>query len=751
MGKILRRTFLLGTAAIAGGVAVGWYMYDKPHPNPLQAKAGEGVFTPFIKIAADNTITVMVPRAEMGQGIVTTLTALVAEELDVDPQQVRTEFAPAAKAYYNEAMIAEGAPFPSYDNSFIAETMRGVQSVVAKFLAMQATGGSSSTVDGFDRLREAGAAARVMLVEAAASRWGVAAASLQTGDGKVVDPALGKSLTYGELAEEAARQKLPDNVPLKPRDQWRYLGKTLPKLDMVAKVTGTARFGIDVRLPDMLFATVRMNPRQGAAMASMDASEADQVPGVVKVVNLGSGYAVIANNTWTAFKAADAVKPVWEAAAYPATTEAIFGQIETALKAAESFDMRDDGDAPAAIAAGGGTRVEAAYSVPFLAHACMEPMNATAHWQGDRLTVWSGNQAPTSIVQQASAVFAIPAENVEVVSTYLGGGFGRRFETDFSILAARVAREADGRPVQVTWTREEDMRHDMYRPGALCKAVASVDAAGLPSIHITSASQSVMASAFGRLEGAMVPPGNDKLIVDGLWDQPYALANFRVTGVPVGLGIPVGFWRSVGHSFNPFFLESFIDEIATASNQDPLDLRLKMAAAHPPAVGVLQAVRQMSGWGTPLDATGVKARGRGVAFCLSFGTWVAQVVQVADTDAGIRIEKVWCAADVGIALDPGNLEAQMMSGIVFGLSAAMDQQITFADGEAQQGNFDTFDAMRMGQCPAIEVRILENSPKMGGAGEPGTPPSLPALANAIFAATGKRVRALPLSGEVAFA
>jgi isoquinoline 1-oxidoreductase beta subunit len=743
MGKILRRTFLLGSAAIAGGVAVGWYMYNKPHPNPLEAKPGEGVFTPFIKIASDNTVTMVIPRAEMGQGMLTTLAAMVAEELDVELAAVKTEFAPAAKAYYNSAMLEEGAPFPAFDNSFVAETMRGMQGVIAKFLAMQATGGSSSAVDAFDKLREAGAAARAMLVSAAAAQWAVPAASLRTEDGKVLDPALAKSLTYGELAERAARQKLPSGVALKPREQWRYLGKTLPKLDMEAKVTGKATFGIDVRLPDMLFATVRMNPRQGAAMTGMDASQAEQMPGVVKVVNLGGGYAVIASNTWAAFQAADAVKPEWAAGE-------VFGKIEEALKTGDGFNMRDDGDA-AGMIAGGSNVVRARYSAPYLAHACMEPMNATAQWQGDRLTIWSGNQAPTSIVQQAAAVFSIPAQNVEVVSTYLGGGFGRRFETDFSILAARVAKHTNGKPVQVTWTREEDMTHDMYRPGAICEAQAAIGSDGLQAISISSASQSVMASAFGRLEGAMTPPGPDKLIVDGLWDQPYELENFRVTGVPVDLAIPVGFWRAVGHSMNPFFLESFIDEIASALGQDPLDLRLKLAARHKPAVGVLEAVKEMSGWATPPDAAGVKARGRGVAFCLSFGTWVAQVIQVADTQDGIRIEKVWCAADVGTALDPGNLEAQMMSGIVYGLSAAMSQQVTFADGVAEQTNFDSYDAMRMNQCPEIEVRILENSPKMGGAGEPGTPPSLPALANAIFAATGKRVRDLPLSGEVTFA
>jgi isoquinoline 1-oxidoreductase beta subunit len=540
-------------------------------------------------------------------------------------------------------------------------------------------------------------------------------------------------------------------VVLKPREQWRYLGKAQPKLDMEAKVTGKATFGIDVRLPDMVFATVRMNPRQGAVMTGMDASAAEQMPGVVKVINLGTGYAVIASNTWAAFKAADAVKPEWAEAPYPATTEAVFGKIEEALKTGEGFNMRDDGDAAGALA--GNARVlRARYTAPYLAHACMEPMNATAQWDGDKLTIWSGNQAPTSIVQQAAAVFSIPAENVDVVSTYLGWWVWPPVRDRF-LHPCRACGEGDRRQTcagDVDARRRHDARHVPPRCDLRRQRPPSVLMA-LRRSRLKTASQSVMASAFGRLEGAMVPPGPDKLIVDGLWDQPYELENFRVTGVPVDLAIPVGFWRSVGHSFNPFFLESFIDEIAAGASQDPLDMRLKLMAKHKPAVGVLEAVKEMSGWGAPLDASGVKARGRGVAFCLSFGTWVAQVIQVADTDDGIRIEKVWCAADVGTALDPGNLEAQMVSGIIYGLSAAMGQQITFADGAVEQSNFDSYDAMRMNQCPEIEVRILENSPKMGGAGEPGTPPSLPALANAVFAATGKRVRDLPLSGEVTFA
>jgi isoquinoline 1-oxidoreductase beta subunit len=522
---------------------------------------------------------------------------------------------------------------------------------------------------------------------------------------------------------------------------------------MPAKVTGRARFGIDVRLPDMLFATVRMNSRQGAAMAGMDASQAEAMPGVYRVVGLEKGFAVIADNTWTAFKAADAVKVTWADAPYPAGTEEVFGRIEEALGSGSGFEMRDDGNAPSVIAAAAPDKVvKASYRVPYLAHATMEPMNATAQWDGDRLTIWSGNQSPTSIVNQAAAIFSIPPELVEVHTTFLGGGFGRRFETDFSILAARVAKHTDGRPVQVVWTREEDMRHDMYRPGALCDATAVVEGDHIPAVHFRVASQSPIASTFGRMEGMMTPPGPDKTIVDGCWDQPYDFDNSQASGVAAELEIPVGFWRSVGYSYNCFFHESFMDEVALASGQDPLEMRLRSMRAYPTAVRVMQAIRDMCGWHRPLvvDAS-VRSRGRGVAFCLSFGAWVAQAVQVADTDDGLRIEKIWCAADIGLALDPVNVNAQLVSGIVYGLSAALGQEITFADGMAEQGNFDTYDAIRMAQMPEIEVRILQTSGKMSGVGEPGTPPIAPALANAIFAATGKRIRQLPLSKEVDFA
>ena len=748
IAKIARRTFLLGSVAAAGGLAVGYYMYKKPYDNPLMQTAGDGetVFTPYVKIGKDGQITIITPRAEMGQGVTTTLAALVAEELDVELNAIRTEHGPASKAYYNEAIIAEGGTFASYDDSFGANTMRSVQAVIAKFLAMQMTGGSSSTRDAFEKMRQAGAAIRHVLVAAAAKRWNVAAETLKTENGHVVDPDGGKKLSYGELAGDAANIDLPSDIKLKDSKNWRLLGKSQQRLDLPAKVTGAPIYGVDVELPDMVYGTVRAAPEFGAKIKSLDKAEAEKMRGVIKVIDLGDAVGVIADNTWRAFKAAEAVNVEWDKTSGPAQNKEIFAVIQKTVEDGPFETMREDGDIANAFATGG-TQVEATYIAPFLAHSCMEPMNATARWKDGTLEVWTGTQAPTLVQQVGSMEFGIDASDVIVNTTSLGGGFGRRAEMDFVRQAMKLARHTDGKPVKMIWTREEDIQHDGFRPGAVARFKGKVDGAGkVDALDAQIAAPSVSSSFMQRNLGQSKPPGPDIAITDGAFNQPYAIPNYRVAGATADLGIPVGFWRAVGNSHNGFFHETFIDELAHAAGKDPVALRLELMKPWPAATGVIEKVAEMSNWSTELP----KGKGRGIAFTLSFGTWVAEVVEVTAGEDGMSIDKVWCAADVGTALDPSVLEAQMQSGIIYGLSAAISQEITFAEGAVEQSNFHDYDALRIHQAPSIEVAILENSAKMGGAGEPGTPPAAPALGNAIFAATGKRLREMPFDKHVTF-
>lgn len=755
IAKIARRTFLFGAAALAGGVAFGYYSYRKPYPNPLEGELAEGeaTFNPYLKIGADNAITIIAPRAEMGQGIHTTLAALVAEELDVTLDQIVIEHGPEGSAYYNSGALEEGAPVPQFDRGWMAESLRATMGVVGKFIALQFTGGSSSLGDGFEKMRHAGAGARESLKAAAAAEWGVSANSLKTEAGKVLHPASGREATYGSLAAKAATIAPPSDIALRPRSEWKILGQSQPRKDMLAKVTGAPIYGVDVDLPDMLYATVRMNPSPGGPLRKLDDSAARALPGVQTIVRLdspyGQGFAVIADNTWRAFKAADAVTAEWgPGATVPSTTE-MEALLAKELDGNDFFTLRTSGDIHVAFAdAPRESVIEAEYDAPFLSHAAMEPMNATARFNDGVLDVWAPNQSPTVIKAIAGRIPGIDAEKVNVHTTFLGGGFGRRTEPDFSDYAIRLALLTEGRPVKVTWTREEDLSHGPYRPIAKARYKARLGQDGLPvALAASVAAPSVVANAVPRYFPDVPMGGPDNSLIDGAYNQPYAIPNYHVDGRAVELGVPVGFWRSVGYSYNSFMHESFIDEIAHAGKTDPLVLRRKLMADYPVALGVVEKVAAMSGWETPPAA----GRARGMAFSLSFGTWVAQVVEISQSDAGIRIEKVWCAADPGLVLDPANYKAQMMSGILYGLSAAMLQEITFADGIVQQSNFHDFDSLRLNQSPEVEIELMENSPFMGGAGEPGTPPAAPALANALFALTGKRVRRLPLSKDFTFA
>ncbi|MEM8814609.1 MAG: molybdopterin cofactor-binding domain-containing protein [Pseudomonadota bacterium] len=739
--KITRRVLLLGSAAVAGGVVFGYWRYKTPHDNPLleNPQAGEAVLTPYVRIDAAG-VTIITPRAEMGQGVHTTLAAMVAEELDIGLDSVRVEHGPASKAYFNAAIFEEAVPFAATDLSPLAERVRGVTRVPAKFLGMQLTGGSSSTPDAFVKMRKAGAAARDVLLTAAAEALGADKASLRTESGTVVSPD-GQTRSYASLAPLAAGITVPRDPELKPRSEWKLLGRSQPRVDMLPKCTGTAEFSIDVRLENMLYATVRRNPRLGGGMRGFDDSAARSMTGVKDVVPLADGVAVVASNTWYALQAARAMSIDWEPAAYPKDIEQHFLAVLSAFEGDYDSRFHDEGDVDAALIEG--ADLEGEYRAPYLAHATMEPVNAVAWWRDGELDIWAGNQAPTQAVKDAAALADIDEDKVRVHTTYLGGGFGRRAEMDFIKTAVAVALANEGIPVKTTWSREEDMTHDAYRPLAVARFRAKLDEEAASALDLSLAAPSVFESQFSRLD--MPTMGPDISIVQSAWDQPYGIPNHRVTGYRAPVMLPVSSWRSVGASQNGFFHESIVDELAHAAGKDPLDFRLEMLTDEV-SRGVIEAVATLSDWGAPLSP----GRGKGMAFVLSFGVPTAEVVEVVDTPNGIRVLNVWAAVDVGTALDPKNIEAQLQSGINFGLSAAIMSEITLSNAEIEQSNFHNYDALRLAQAPNIEVQVLENGHRIRGIGEPGTPPAAPALGNAIFAATGQRIRELPFKRHVRF-
>ena len=749
IGKITRRG-LLGVLGLAvGGAAFGFWYGSRPWDNPLQAQDGDAVFNPWLTIKSDNTITVHAPRAEMGQGVHTTLAALVAEELNTPLDKITVVQAPASGAYYNSAMLEEGGPFAFWDESTLAQTVASAAGWMGKALGLQGTGGSSTIRDAFDKMRMAGAVARESLIGAAAARLNVPRNELAAADGQVTHKVSGTVLSFGDLAADAARTQ-PENVGLKDRKDWTILGKPQKRTDMTAKITGQPVYGIDVSLPDMIHGTVLMAPAVGSKIKSLNDQASRAVKGVIDIVPLdtltGNGFGILASNTWAAFKAASLLDVEWDEPANAFDSSTVEATLKAGLESTDYFSLRDDGDVDTAFAdAPQADLIEADYSVPFLAHAAMEPMNATAQFVDGKVTLWLPDQVPTLTKLSVSKALGLTMDDVTVNTTMLGGAFGRRLETDYAVYAALLAKAANGKPVKVTWTREEDFTHDFYRPAAVARLKAKIGKDGVPeAFSLKIASPSIIRSVMARTLPSLFPAGPDKLIVTGSFDQPYEIANYRVSGVEVSTPVPVGMWRSVGNSINGFFHECALDEIASKGGIDPIDLRLKLAAGFPYVVKVIEAVRDLSNWQEPA----VAGRAKGFAFCHSFGSWVAMVVEVSDANTGIRIENVWIAADPGIALDPAIVEAQLMSGAIYGLSAALMQQITFRKSRAEQVNFPDHDALRMANCPRIHMQILENAPKLGGVGEIATPPAAPALANAIARLTGKRVRRLPISAHL---
>jgi isoquinoline 1-oxidoreductase beta subunit len=745
MARITRRTFLVGAGALAAGLAVGSYFYKRDPTNPLlQGKVeGDIVLNPYVRINAHG-ITLITPRADLGQGAYSVQAALIAEELDLAWGKFQVEPGPPSAAYYNGALLAEGFPIAATSDTFLARTGRGVGDVMGKLLGVQVTGGSSTVSDAFDKLRVAGAVARQMLLAAAAQQTGVPLAQLKTADSHVLTPD-GRRIPYTALAAAAGKLAPPSDVALKPVSQWRLLGKPMQRLDIVAKSTGTAVYGIDLRLPGMVYATVRANPRLGGGVKRFDAKRAEAAKGVLKVVPIGGGVGVIANNTWRAFQAANLLEIEWGAAPYPPSTAAMFQQVaESFTTERQDSRQKDEGDIDAALkAADARSTLQAEYRVPYLAHAPLEPMNAVVLLKDGRLDIWTATQIPRFAVIGAAAVSGLDEDHIHLHAQICGGSFGRRLEDDYVRQAVELAKAHQGVPIKMTWSREEDMTHDFPRPLAIARARGAVAAGQVQAYDLGIAAPSVNGSQMGRQNVPTLGP--DMAIVAGAWDQPFAIPHYRVTGYRVPPMVPVSSWRSVGASGNGFLHECFLDELILAAGADPLAERLRLCS-HEPSRRVLQTAGELSGWGTPLP----KGSGRGLAFTLSFGVPVCEVVQVTATPQGIRIDKVFVVAEVGQVLDPVNLEAQMTGGVIWGLSHAVQAELTYADGAPQQTNFHTYPAMRMYQAPQIVTKALQTTAKIKGIGEPCVPPSAPALANAIFAATGQRIRELPLHKHVQF-
>ncbi len=743
LGTITRRTFLFGSVAIAGGIGFGYYKYKQPIDNPLELDLSDGdaAITPYV-IIDQNGISIIAPRAEMGQGVQTTLAAMVAEELDVRLEQVNVLHGPASAAYFNAAVLEEAIPFAATDTSSMAKRMRNFVHVPAKLLGLQITGGSSSVADAYEKMRVAGAVARGVLIQAAAQKLGAPANSLRTENGTVVSRD-GQALSYQSLASAATSIEPESEVALKPQSEWKILGKSQNRIDVPAKSTGTAEFGIDIDLPNMMHASIRVNPNLGAAMNSFDASKAEAMRGVKKVVAIDNGAAVIASNTWYAFKAVNTIKFDWAKAEYPQNSAAHLKAVEESFHSDhQDSQFRDDGDVDAALE-NASSIVSGEYKVPYLPHAPLEPMNATAWLRNGKLDVWAGTQIPTQAVKEAVNITGLDESAITIHTTLMGGSFGRRLEMDYIIQAIKVAAQMEGTPIKLTWTREEDMTHDNYRPNGMARFKAVVSENGPTAIDLQLAGGSVNTSQMGRL--GIPAAGPDIAIVQAAWDQPYGVQNYRVTGYRVKHDFPISSWRSVGSSQNGFFHESMMDEIAHAKGLDPMQMRIDLMT-HEPSRKVLEAVAEMSNWGEALP----EGHGRGVAFSLSFGVPAAEVIEVAIVNGKVKIVKAFAAVDVGTAMDPRNIEAQVLGGLNFGLAAAMSGNISIQNGEVQETNFHQYRAMRFYQSPEIEVRILENGDRVKGIGEPGTPPAAPALANAIFAATGQRIRELPLDKSIGF-
>jgi isoquinoline 1-oxidoreductase beta subunit len=703
-----RRDFLKISVAASGGLLIGFQFPGISRLASAQAKVSTFMPNAFVRIGTDERITVIVNHSEMGQGVYTSLPMLLADELDADWTKVGYESAPVDPKYNHPAF------------------------------GMQITGGSSSVWSGLDQFRQAGAAARAMLVAAAAQQWNVDPASCRTESGAVFNGS-NRKLTYGQLVGAASKLTPPEHVQLKDPKTFKLIGKPIKRLDTPVKLNGAAVFGIDVKLPGMLTAVIARPPIFGAKMKSFDDSRARSMPGVRKIVAVPAGVAVIADTFWQAKMAREALQVDWdEGSMQNFSTSQMMQEFRERAKSTGT-SVRKDGDAAGALA-NAAKKIEAVYEVPYLSHLMMEPLNCTVDLRPDSCEVWTGSQFQTVDRANAAKAAGLPNEKVQLHTTFLGGGFGRRAnpQSDFVVEAVHIAKAA-GVPVKVIWTREDDMRGGWYRPAFLHAIEGGIDASGnAVSWRSRLVGQSIMT---GTPFAAMFMKGNyDPSSVEGVDDLPYAIPNLTVESHQAEVNVPVQWLRSVGHSHTAFAVECFMDELAFLAQKDPYQFRRQLLLKQPRHLGVLDLAAQKAGWDKPLP----KGMGRGIAVHFAFGSYSAHVAEVSVTDGKVRVHRMVCAIDCGQYVNPGIIAAQTEGGAIFGASAALFQELTFESGRLQQTNFNTFPVMRMNECPEIETHIVESNEKAGGIGEPGVPCAAPAIANAIFAATGKRIRRLPI-------
>jgi isoquinoline 1-oxidoreductase subunit beta len=707
-GEVFRRTFIKAGATAGGGLLLSLRLLG-PSRAAAAADAGDWAPNSFVRIGRDGQVVLTMPYVEMGQGTYTSIPMLIAEELEVDLSQVRLEHAPPNEKLYGNPLLG----------------------------GVQATGNSNAVRAAWQPLRQAGAIARTVLVSAAAKRWNVDPESCRAQSGEVLHAPTGRSAKYGELAAGAARIPIPESVVLKRPEDFKLIGTPAKRLDAPSKVNGTAVYGIDVRPPGVTIATLAQSPVFGGRVKNVDDAAAKAVKGVRQIVRLDDAIAVVADHMGAAKKGLAALVIGWDDGPHAKlNTDEIVGELERATlnsgPVAQNIGNVDEAMASAV------AKVEATYQVPFLAHATMEPMNCTVHVRQDGCEVWIGSQVIARVQAAAAKTAGLPLDKVMVHNHLIGGGFGRRLETDGVVRAVQIAQHVDG-PVKVVWTREEDIQHDMYRPYWFDRMSAGLDEKGMPvAWNNRFAGSSVLAR--------WLPPafnnGLDPDTTEGAIDLTYALPNLHVEYLRVEPpGIPTAFWRSVGPSHNVFVTESFMDELAAAAKQDPVAYRRALLEKTPRAKVVLELATEKAGWGQPLP----KGVGRGVAVQFVFATFMAQVAEVeVSKDGAVRVRRVVCAVDCGTVVNPDTVRAQIEGAIIFGVTAALYGEITLKDGRVEQTNFDTYQVLRIDEAPAIEVHIVQSSEPPGGMGEAGTSAIVPAVTNAVFAATGKRVRRLPI-------